>query len=156
MRLVAFLIMCSLLLGTSFAIGEDIGVALNRFCAGTKDMLPSAAMLMVVLGAVLYAAGQMMGAETRARANVWATAALTGALVAILIATITPVFLNQIYGAGVFCVPPNGNCVNGGNFVCSGNTPYCYRCMRISDGALGDGSCFAATPHPNGYVCHVV
>jgi hypothetical protein len=41
-----------------------------------------------------------MGAETRARANVWATAALTGALIAVLIYAIAPAVLNTIYGGG--------------------------------------------------------
>ncbi|MFA6908077.1 MAG: hypothetical protein WC263_04590, partial [Candidatus Micrarchaeia archaeon] len=56
-----------------------------------------AAMLMIILAGVIYAAGQMMGAETRARANVWATACLTGALIAILIAVVAPAVLNSIY-----------------------------------------------------------
>jgi hypothetical protein len=48
----------------------------------------------------------MMGAETRARANVWATAALTGALIAILIAVIAPSVLQTIYnpnGTDIMC-----------------------------------------------------
>jgi len=71
--------------------------AMNSLCVGLRDMLPVAAMLMIILAGVIYAAGQMMGAETRARANVWATAALTGALIAILIAVVAPSVLNMIY-----------------------------------------------------------
>jgi len=56
---------------------------------------------MIVLAGVIYAAGQMMGAETRARANVWATAALTGALIAILIYAIAPSVLRTMYGNDV-------------------------------------------------------
>jgi hypothetical protein len=56
-----------------------------------------AAMLAIVLGGVIYAAGQIMGAETRARANVWATAALTGALIAIMMAVVAPAVLGIIY-----------------------------------------------------------
>ena len=56
------------------------------------------AMLMIVIAGVIYAAGQVMGAETRARANVWATAALTGALIGILIYAIAPGVLALIYG----------------------------------------------------------
>jgi len=69
-----------------------------ELCGGLKSMLPVAAMLMIILAGVIYAAGQMMGAETRARANVWATACLTGALIAILIAVVAPSVLNMIYG----------------------------------------------------------
>jgi uncharacterized protein (DUF983 family) len=72
--------------------------AMKELCRGLRDMLPVAAMLMVILAGVIYATGQMMGAETRARANVWATAALTGALIAILIAVIAPPVLDAIYG----------------------------------------------------------
>jgi len=71
--------------------------AVNDLCVGLKTMLPVAAMLAIVLAGVIYAAGQMMGAETRARANVWATAALTGALIAIMMAVVGPAVLNIIY-----------------------------------------------------------
>ena len=63
-------------------------------------------MLLIILAAVIYAAGQIMGAETRARANVWATACVVGALIAILIAVIAPPVLQAIYnpsGAEIFC-----------------------------------------------------
>jgi hypothetical protein len=74
--------------------------AMTDLCKGLTQMLPVAAMLMIVLAGVIYAAGQMMGAETRARANVWATAALTGALMAILISVVAPSVLSTIYPSG--------------------------------------------------------
>jgi len=77
---------------------SNVAQAVNDLCVGLKNMLPVAAMLMIILAGVIYAAGQMMGAETRARANVWATAALTGALIAILIAVVAPSVLSSIYG----------------------------------------------------------
>ena len=70
--------------------------ALFDLCTGVKDLVPVAAMLMITLAAVIYAAGQMMGAETRARANVWATSCLTGALIGIIIATVTPKVLSVL------------------------------------------------------------
>jgi len=81
------------------SILESTSGALNSLCSGIKGLLPVAAMLMIVLAGVIYAAGQIMGAETRARANVWATACLTGALIAVLIAVIAPAVLQTIYGA---------------------------------------------------------
>jgi len=93
---------------------SNVAQAVNDLCVGLKSMLPVAAMLMIILAGVIYAAGQMMGAETRARTNVWATAALTGALIAILIAVIAPSVLSAIYGTswnastgttGAFCIP---------------------------------------------------
>ena len=74
-----------------------VSSAMSSLCLGLTQMLPVAAMLMIVLAGVIYAAGQMMGAETRARANVWATAALTGALIAILISVVAPSVMQTIY-----------------------------------------------------------
>ena len=89
----------------NFAMASGIGgvtsltSALYQFCAGIKGIVPIAAMLMIFGAAVLYAIGQLMGAETRARANVWATAMFTGAIIGILIVVITPSMLNYIYGS---------------------------------------------------------
>ena len=89
---------------------SSMGVAINDLCVGLKAMLPVAAMLMIILAGVIYAAGQMMGAETRARANVWATAALTGALIAILIAVVAPSILGTIYNSPSNWLTNNCNC----------------------------------------------
>ena len=110
MRKVAILTL--LLLSSMFFAANPLtrlSSALNELCAGVAGLLPVAAMLMVVLGAVIYASGQMMGAETRARANVWATAALTGALISMMIAAITPAALGAIYGSSVSCNVPVGS-----------------------------------------------
>jgi hypothetical protein len=71
--------------------------AMSALCGSLRALLPVAAMLMIMVAGVIYASGQIMGAETRARANVWATAALTGALMAILIAVVAPPVLQMIY-----------------------------------------------------------
>jgi len=76
--------------------------AMTGLCLGMQSLLPVVCMLMIVVAGVIYAAGQVMGAETRARANVWATAALTGALIAVLIYAIAPSVLATIYGASNF------------------------------------------------------
>ena len=86
-----------------------VSSAIGMMCGQLKELLPVASMLMVVIAGVIYAAGQVMGAETRARANVWATAALTGALIGLLIFAIAPSILAAIYsGQGTsidqFCV----------------------------------------------------
>ena len=77
--------------------------ALTSLCSGLTSMLPVAAMLMTLLAAVIYASGQVMGAETRARANVWATAALTGAMMSVLITVISPSVLGAVYGGSITC-----------------------------------------------------
>ena len=89
----------SLLAGFAFATPtSQLKNALSSLCSGLSTMVPVAAMLMVLLASVIYATGQMMGAETRARANVWATSALTGAIIGILISVIAPSVLQIIAG----------------------------------------------------------
>ena len=73
---------------------------LSDLCTELKGLIPFVAMLMVVLGAVIYGAGQVMGAETRARANVWATAMIVGAIFAIIIELILPAILGSLSGSG--------------------------------------------------------
>jgi len=88
-----------LLVGMSFASPtptDDLKKALTELCKGVRSLVPVAAMLMILLAAVIYATGQMMGAETRARANVWATSCLTGALIGLLIAVIAPNVLDLL------------------------------------------------------------
>jgi hypothetical protein len=97
--ILAVLMMASAVFAATSVLG-GVQDATSELCTGLKSMLPVVAMLMIILAGVIYAAGQMMGAETRARANVWATAALTGALIAILIAVIAPAVLQTIYTAG--------------------------------------------------------
>lgn len=58
-------------------------------------------MLMIIGAGVVYASGQLMGAETRARANTWATAMLVGAIIAILIVVVAPPVLGLMYGGDV-------------------------------------------------------
>jgi len=116
------------------AIGEEVTDAVSDLCASMQNLLPVAAMLMIVLGAVIYAAGQLMGAETRARANVWATASLTGALFGILITSVSQPILSIIY-PGISCsggdgsVPcanaPDGECAAGFN-CCPSGFPFGY------------------------------
>ena len=84
---------------TNTSLLTSVTGAVSALCQGLTSMLPVAAMLMIVVAGVIYAAGQVMGAETRARANVWATAALTGALIGIMIYAVAPGVLQVIYGS---------------------------------------------------------
>ena len=68
-----------------------------------NDLLPTVGMLMIILGALVYASGQIMGAETRARAAVWATACLGGALMAFLIWSVSPPILGAVFGGSISC-----------------------------------------------------
>ncbi|MEM2962929.1 MAG: hypothetical protein QXW70_02485 [Candidatus Anstonellales archaeon] len=77
---------------------DQLRSALSDLCVFIRDLVPLTAMLMITSAAAVYAGGQLMGAETRARANVWATSMLTGALVGILIVIIVPAVLGIMLG----------------------------------------------------------
>jgi hypothetical protein len=75
--------------------------ALSSLCETARSLLAVGAMLMIILAAAVYAVGQILGAETRARASVWATAMLTGAVIGIIIYIVVPWIIGMISGATV-------------------------------------------------------
>ena len=83
--------------GTTGSGDEQVKAALKKFCGLVYELIPLTALTMVLTAAVVYAAGQFFGAETRARANVWATSMLTGALIGIIIVVIVPWLLHVAY-----------------------------------------------------------
>ena len=76
----------------------NLKFALSELCTNTKSLIPVIVFLMIVAGGVVYAAGQVFGAEVRSRANVWATAMVIGSLICILLVTVVPQFLATMYG----------------------------------------------------------
>jgi len=117
-RKIVFIILLALPLISAVSGVSALSSALGSLCSGLTSMLPVAAMLMTVLAAVIYAAGQMMGAETRARANTWATAALTGAMMAILISVVSPSVIGAVYGSDISCSGGSGtSCFLPGTLV---------------------------------------
>ena len=81
---------------------SQITSALSQLCDLFYKILPIAILLVVVLAGVVFAAGQAMGAETRARANVWATNMLIGAIIAAVVYVLAPWFLGIIYQGSTF------------------------------------------------------
>lgn len=77
--------------------------SLGDLCHSIQDLIPTTAMMLVMFAAIIYASGQFFGAETRARANVWATSCITGAIIGIIISTIAPDILSQLAGETVSC-----------------------------------------------------
>ena len=116
----SFLLLLFTLVSASGSTGTNpnqrVENALNALGDLFCTVLPTIIVAMIVLAAIVFAAGQMMGAETRARANVWATNILIGAGIGILVYVIAPWFLGLLYGnssgwsggcsAGTF-TPPN-------------------------------------------------
>jgi len=86
------------LVGIVFAAEADIKSSLKYVCETARNVLAIGIMLMVILAAIVYAVGQIMGAETRARATVWGTAMMTGALIGIAIYVLVPYIIGAITG----------------------------------------------------------
>lgn len=101
-----FLFALGLLVTALHADGPDtLEAALSDLCKDIQSLIPVTAMLLVITAAVVYSAGQMFGAETRARANVWATSCLTGAVIGIIISQVAPSVLATIAGTTISCTP---------------------------------------------------
>ena len=101
---------------------SSLHMALRDLCSGVTGTIPSVSMLMVLAGSAIYASGQVMGSETRARSNIWATAALTGAMTGLLISTVTPGVLSVIYGDDVNCLSSGSH---GSYAFCGHNNEAC-------------------------------
>ena len=80
------------------ASSEGLSNALMKLCEMSKTFLGVSALVLVVLAGTVYAIGQIMGAETRARASVWATAMLTGAIIGAIIYIVAPIILKALLG----------------------------------------------------------
>ncbi len=96
------------LVSLSFAGGggqTGISSALQSLCTMAKTVLGIGVMLMIILAGAIYAVGQMLGAETRARATVWATAMLTGAVIGVIIYLVTPVIVQALMSGAASSVP---------------------------------------------------
>ena len=87
------------LMGLSLAAGGNttsIKSALTELCNFFDTILPIGIMLVIVLAGIVFAIGQTMGAETRARANVWATNLMIGAIIGAVVYVLAPWFLNTM------------------------------------------------------------
>lgn len=76
--------------------GQNFRNAFGSLCKASLSVLAVGAIVLIVLAAIVYAIGQMLGAETRARATVWATAMFTGAIVAAIIFVVVPWLISII------------------------------------------------------------
>ncbi len=98
--LLLVLLLANIVLLSADGAGNETGRildALNSLYCFLKTSLPVFAAVLIIFAAVIFAAGQVMGAETRARANVWATAMLTGALIGFAVAIIVPWFIKVMW-----------------------------------------------------------
>ncbi len=77
-------------LGVALSFAASIGQNLNNICVQVKGMMPLVAFTLIVLGGLVYAIGQVLGAEMRSRTNVWATTMVIGAVLGLIIAFSAP------------------------------------------------------------------
>ncbi|MDD5023399.1 MAG: hypothetical protein PHU63_04485 [Candidatus ainarchaeum sp.] len=86
------------LVSMSYSAADTITSAICGIVTIVKTVMAATMLILVVLAAIIYAAGQVLGAETRARANVWATSMFVGAVIGGLIYLVVPVFLSLLLG----------------------------------------------------------
>jgi len=69
------------------------------------QVLPTLALVLFFLAGLAYAAGQVFGAETKARAQNWAMSLIVGGIVGIMLAVMAPImvgaFVPALSGASV-------------------------------------------------------
>ncbi len=95
----------------------DLEAVLKDFCEVLYTWVGELAFILILLSSIIFALGQMFGAETRARANVWATNMLTGAIIGIVIVVLLPSIMAMLLGlqydpnggACSFVVPNSGS-----------------------------------------------
>ena len=78
---------------------------LSGIASQLQSLLPIVALVMIVLAGVIYAGGQVMGAEMRSRAVVWAQSLLIGAIIGLIIAALAPVLISLFSATPVFTAP---------------------------------------------------
>ena len=98
------ILVLSLFFGLAFASAPsgltNLQQAMKSICGQIYNLLPPLSMLLVVAGAVVYAAGQFASAEMRARATGWATAMVIGALFAFVLVLLLPPIILALWASG--------------------------------------------------------
>ncbi len=103
------LLLLALWAGVVAASGTtNITNALNKLCNDVVSVLGVVALMLILLAAVVYGAGQVMGAETRARASVWATSMIVGAVISLVIYLLLPHVIAALMGTNITCGSTTG------------------------------------------------
>jgi len=80
--------------------GADIGERFQGvFCSlyeTLKSLIVPIIVMVIVFAGVIYVVGQVFGAETRAKAQGWATNMIIGVIIAILVIRVVPFILAQL------------------------------------------------------------
>ena len=75
----------------------SLKVGINCLCNLVITLMPAICLLLIMAAGVIYAGGQVAGAETRAKAQGWATAMVIGAVIGLIMSILLPSFLKAVY-----------------------------------------------------------
>jgi len=78
------------------SMASSIRTSLCDFQVLVYTILPTLALIMFLFAGLVYAAGQVFGAEMRAKAQGWSMSLLVGGIVGIFIAVLAPILV-QIF-----------------------------------------------------------
>ncbi|MEM0438011.1 MAG: hypothetical protein QXU54_01795 [Candidatus Micrarchaeia archaeon] len=76
-----------------------VGETLNNLCFQARGLIPIVAFVLIVFAGLVYAAGQVLGAEMRSRTNVWATTMVIGAIIGLIFTFSAPAIISLVAGA---------------------------------------------------------
>ena len=96
---------------TTTSMAESIRTALCSFQTLVYTVLPTLALIMFLFAGLAYAAGQVFGAEMRAKAQGWAMSLLVGGIIGIFIAVLAPILVK------IF-TDMSGSSVTWGSYIC--------------------------------------
>ena len=98
-KALGFLMMLGLLFSYAGGGGDSIRAGVCALADYAKALMASIVFSLIIVAAIVYAGGQILGAETRSRASVWATAMIVGAVIGIVIFVLLPPILStMLYG----------------------------------------------------------
>ncbi|MGV8176517.1 MAG: hypothetical protein ACP5NX_01830 [Candidatus Bilamarchaeaceae archaeon] len=92
MRTLIISAMLLILAGTAYA--DDFGSAVNGLCGTVRASIGAIFLFLIILSGAIYGVGQALGAESRARATVWATNMFLATLVGSMLIFAGPMAVN--------------------------------------------------------------
>ena len=95
------MLLCLLATGFAQESPEGIRQGVCLLADYARSLMGAIVFALIIMAAIVYAAGQVLGAETRARASVWATAMIVGAVIGIIIFVLLPSILEVMLGQSV-------------------------------------------------------
>ena len=95
------MLLCLLAVGFAQESPEGIKTGVCLLAEYARSLMGAIVFALVIMAAIVYAAGQVLGAETRARASVWATAMIVGAVIGIIIFVLVPGILGAMLNQDV-------------------------------------------------------